>query len=296
MNATSTVLAEVTASANVRNKAMLATLNIRTWKAQKYDRQASHQVAENNRAKDKAGRYNKRLIDVDQYIKPIDSCGNRMREAHYSMTLPWLDNGQRILPMAHYQRYCGVMNDLRDEFDQAVRYFLSKYPDAKFEARQFLGSLYNDNEYPSVDQLAAKFEADYYMTPLPDSSDFRVDIDDADIEKAAERIDAALKQGEAEAWRRLTECVEAIASKLPAYDRGELRTFKDTLITNLRDIAELTPGLNILDNPRLEALASVANQRLAQYDAKTLKENEALRHDVAKEAEAILARMKVNQS
>src|SRR4051812_48829471 len=130
----------------LQEKAMLANLTIRAWSARKRDRDVSKEVETKHQAKD-AGNFNKLLIDKDA-LKPIVSLTSTLRDMHYEMTLPWGDNGDRLLPSKMYFDYTRKMRNLRDQFDSAVNDFVAQYPTFKQNARKRLGSMYDPDDYP----------------------------------------------------------------------------------------------------------------------------------------------------
>jgi hypothetical protein len=73
-----------------------------------------------------------------------------------------------------------------------------------------------------------------------------------------------------------------MADKLavPVGEKGS--TFRSSLISNIRDLAEVMPGLNITNDPQLDALAAKAMQ-LTGYTAEDLKSS-GLRAEVQKRA------------
>ncbi len=296
MNQTAEILHDEIEKRDVRGRATLVTLHIRQWTARKYDRKASDKVASDHHATSDAGRYHKRLVDVGAYLKPIKQTADDMRATHYLYTLPWLDNGQRILPIAHYEAYCERMNKLANQFNKRVHDFIDVYPQAKQQARAWLGELYDEADYPDPEQARAKFEADYYMQPMPSAEDFRVDLSEADIDKAADKIELAVKQAQSEAWQRLADCVEAIATRLPKYSSGDMKYLRESIITNLVEVADLVPGMNILQQPELDKLAREARDKLASHSITALRDNDELRSRKAREAEAILSKMRFNMS
>ena len=88
---------------NLTHDAMLVSLRINSWSGRLYDRQASQQVAVHNDADTNAGRYNKRLLPKQAFAALAATMSNA-RTSHNANTLPWDDQGGRLLTVANYDR------------------------------------------------------------------------------------------------------------------------------------------------------------------------------------------------
>ncbi|MDA3813714.1 MAG: hypothetical protein PF570_05610, partial [Candidatus Cloacimonetes bacterium] len=111
---------------SLNDKAMLVYLNISIWTARKYDKKISTEV-ENKYGADEAGRYNKILI-AKKNLSNIQKIISSARAFHYENTLPWSDNGGRLLPSANYFGYVKAIQCFKDDFEREVINFLRVYP------------------------------------------------------------------------------------------------------------------------------------------------------------------------
>lgn len=168
---------------------MLVTLSVSQWTARKHDAAASKEVATNHQAGN-AGRFNKLLIDTN-YLQPIAKMTSALREYHYTHTLPWTDDGRRLLPSKLYFEYTKAMRDMKAQFDTKVVDFIKAYPTIIAAERKRLGTLYNPEDYPP--DVAAKFSVAIYPEPVPSGGDLRVDIG-ADIKLVRAEIEAATQE------------------------------------------------------------------------------------------------------
>jgi hypothetical protein len=266
-------------------------LNVSQWTARKYDRKVSKEVAEKYGASDEMGRYNKVLIAQDE-IKKISKIVNQARTAHYDNSLPWGDNGDRILPAANYERYTERLEALRAEFWEAVSYFEALYPALKEDARASLNGLYNEQDYPPATTIRRKYGFTLAFSPLPVADDFRVSvIGDQAAEKIRQQIEArtleAQRNAMAELWQRLFDAVKHMAEKLADPDA----IFRDSLVNNLVELTEVLPALNFTQDPALAELAKEATEKLTNLDPQTLRDSLMFRKTVAGDAGNLLAKI-----
>lgn len=271
------------------SKAMLVGLSISAWSAKKYDKRVSREVADNHGTGIEAGRYNKQLLPGDNasYLE-VGKVAGAARTEHYRLTLPWTDEGQRILPAMAFDDYTNALKRQKREFENAVAAFLVRYPDMKAYAQTFLNGLYREEDYPRIDKLEGKFSWKLTFNPLPSGDDFRVSLRDEEVTSIRANIEQTTKDavlaGVADLWARLFDSVGHIAERLG----DDKAVFRDSLVGNLKDLCEnVLPKLNVLGDVNLEAVRVRALGELGKYDAQILRDSPRIRAEVAKEADAI---------
>src|SRR5260370_34493895 len=104
---------------SLSSKAMLCTVSISAWSGYKYDREASEEIAEIHGADKDSGRFNKRLVPRKQ-LEEITKIIGKARRDHEFVTLPWSDNGYRVLPAAAYMDHTNTMRANATEVQAAV--------------------------------------------------------------------------------------------------------------------------------------------------------------------------------
>lgn len=271
--------------------AMLVSLNVRCYSARKEDKKISAEVAANHATTSDAGRYNKTLVSKTSLERVVRSA-SAMRVYHYVNTLPWLDEGVRILPAANYQTYKSEMESLRDEYESAVRDFVRNWPATVADARRRLNGMFNANDYPA--DVENRFGCRVRFMPISDAGDFRVSISDLEREtlktQIADTLSEASRAAMRDLWERLSVSVKTMASKLAAYKRtddGIENPFRDSLVENLRELCRLLPRLNFTNDSQLEAIRAQIESELLANDAEDLRESDITRAAVAAKAQAI---------
>src|SRR5215469_8911435 len=132
-------------------RALLVTLNIHRWQAARTDKKITAEVATTHAVSEKrAGRYRKNAINVESpSFKAVVSAASELRAKHYFYTLPWTQEGARILTTAMFDEYSREMRVLRAAFEKAVQAFVSDLPNLKEAAKVELNGLYNESDYPT---------------------------------------------------------------------------------------------------------------------------------------------------
>jgi len=270
----------------LNEKAMLVQLSVSQWTARKYDSKATKLVADSNHTSGDIGKFNKLLIQGDEF-KCIGKIVNLARAFHYSHTLPWDNNGQRILPIVGFETYRDGMNDFQSQFNTAVNNFVIKYPDLKAVAQRVLNGLYKEADYPQ--DVASKFNYQVELLPVPDGGDFRVALNDDEISSIADNVTMKVRDAESKAikdvWQRVYDAVKHAASKLENVDT----IFRDSLVDNVKELAEILPMLNINDDPELDDIAKRLTETIGKHSPSALRNYPERRIEVAKDAKALLA-------
>lgn len=270
-------------------RAMLVNLTISQWRGRKFDRQTSDRIDEAYDCEGTAGRYHKILINHPDF-KAVGKIINKIRAYHYSITLPWLDNGPRILSVKAYWEYVKAMAEYRAEFDMAFQIFASSYADIVRSEKKRLGRMFNPDDYPSTAEIREKFSINTTFYPLPQGEDFRTTLDDdAANEIRAEMIRASRERNAAamrDVWSRMYKVVQTFAEKLK-----ENTTFRDSLVGNVYELVELLPYLNIVDDQRLTDMAADIKRTIAGLNPNDIRTDDAVRTAAIRDADDILKKM-----
>lgn len=283
----------------MHKRAVLVSLKISSWSARKYDKKVTQETNAAHGADADAGRYNKKLIpgDAPEYKALIQHI-NEMRDVHYQNTLPWTDDGWRILTIKNYAEYMELMRKGRAKFEDLLDEFVSAYPRLRADARVKLNGMWRDEDYPS--DIEERFSFAYEPAPMPSGGDYRVDLPAAEIKllekRTEERVKAAYAEAQNDAVRRLYEVVANIKERLSATREKKDGTkdaaiFRDSLIQNARDLCDVLKRINLNDDPKLEQFRRETELLAGSTEPETLREDAKVRTDTATRAQSILDAM-----
>jgi hypothetical protein len=274
----------------IQDKAMLVHLNISTWTARKFDPKVTQEIEDSYSAVN-SGRYNKILI-ASEYLANIQKLVSAARKYHYDNTLAWNDNGGRLLPAEMYFGYIAKMEEFKNSLSSEVRSFIRMYPDYKEEARRRLNGMFSEDDYPSIDELQGKYNFNTDFTPIPDAQDFRVQLNEHEVESIRQslisQVDKSTKTAMTDLWNRLYAVVEHMIERLSDADNK----FKNSLVGNIRELCEILPKLNITEDKYLEQAVAEVKSKLAGYEPDNLRNDKNLRSQAVSDAKDILSKMK----
>jgi hypothetical protein len=267
---------------NITEKSLLANLTISTWQARKYDRKATDEVNKAHNTED-AGRFNKVLV-AKSHLEDINKTVTKLRQFHYDNTLPWSDNGDRLLAATNYFDYVNGMAALKSDFETAVKGLTANYPSMIEEAKQRLNGLFSENDYPK--DIEEKFRVKTSFMPVPETGDIRVKLTDSEVETLKQTLEVEIGNrftaAQNNIYERVVEKLKAMHARLIEKDS----IFRDSLFTNILELVELLPKLNVLDDPNITTLCADLKKLYCEPD--NVRKDQTLRADKAKEVEAML--------
>ncbi len=259
---------------NLTRDAMLVGLRITAWSGRRHDRDASNHVAAAHEASSSAGRYNKLLLPKDAFAA-LNATVSAARTTHYENTLPWDDQGSRLLTVANYERYVELMDGLNERLVRERARFVEDYDHNIDRARLDLGKLFRIEDYPAREALMRRFTLRYRIVPVPDADHFMARLACTDTERVRRNIESDIEErlhdAAADLWRRFGECIERVSDRLREDDRGKPLQFRDTMIENLRDLVDVAPRLNIFGDDRLAMLCDRVKHDIASVDPAALR-------------------------
>jgi len=273
---------------DIHTSVMLVELNVSQWTARKMDKRVASAVAQSNHVGEDVGRYYKSLLDP-AIIKQITSQVNETRKQYYKLTLPWADDGPRVLPSAMYFDFMADMQACRLQFEGLVNGFLVDYPYHREQAKLFLGSLFQDSDYPEPATLAAKFGFHLKVTPLPHAQDFRCEIGGEEVDKIRAQIEAetraTMQATVKSAFDRIMVVASQYADRLTETDG----VFRDSMVDKARELVDIMPKLNFTNDPELTRLTHVVSEKLAAHDPAVLRTNMTTRTQAAAAAKNVVS-------
>ena len=249
---------------SISSAAMIVDFNASVWTARKKDRKASDDVTNMNAADKGVANVTKDLLGGCDELIAVKRFAGNVRNIHYSMTMPWSDNGSRLLTTMQYFKYHEVMTDLQQEFERLVDEFLTVYEWKIMDAQAKLGAMFHRDEYPTRDSLRDKFGFRVSYIPLPDSGDFRIDIGNEAMVTLQTQYEThytqAIKTAMNDIWQKLYENLTTLARQLDVNEEGKGNKLYDSVFDRAIELTEMLRTCNVTQDSQMEAM----RQRLEQ--------------------------------
>ena len=281
---------------NIRHQLLCVALNISCWEARRQDKKVNGEVAAAHGTSTGVGRYHKDLLpDVVEH-QSVLKLRNAWRVWHYENTLPWGNDGSRVIRSAAFLDYAKEYREYKDKFEAACEAFYTVYHARVAEAEFKLNTLFDMADYPRLEIVKDRFSVRMTTYPMPNSEDFRIieGIPPEEVKRLQSEAVAGLNEQVTLAirdlWGRLHGVVSAMADRLEYTSEGRLPKFHDTLVSNISDLLDKVPQLNLTDDPEITTMTN-AMRELIGYSPATLREDLTARSEVSIKAKALAARM-----
>lgn len=304
----------------IASAAMIGNLNISSWEARIQDKATKEEVLATKGARSKrAASVSKHLFSECPALDAIKTLRGEAYLWFRKETMPWDDNGGRLITTKRYLQTMDQAAKYEQRFNALVNAFLGVYQTEISKQAFENGALFDRSEYPSEDEVRAKFRFALNVSPVPTSGDFRVDIGHEAAKQlaeqyerlAAERMSAAL----AEPWQRIKEQVLWVKERMEAvlaYDPDaveeqpitdpdgkviDVKIIKkrrpklyDSMLENGLELCKTLSDFNITNDPRLEEARRELEAALTRVDMDSLKESPELQKATKTAMENILDR------
>ena len=276
---------------SLSSKCMLIDLHLSRWSGYKTDQKASQTLVRDASAAAGSAVVSKRIIPKEAFTDIVTVC-NALRAHITQCSLPWSDNGQRIMTRNIFELFMTRYGELERSFNAAVKEFLEvKYPQARDQASFRLGTLFRDEDYPTAEELREKFQVNLDIDGITEPNDFRVALPEAELNKLKasmeDSINRRLNSAMSDVWLRIADLLEHYIEKI-----GDSEAiFRDSTVNNLVDLMGILPGLNVTGDPKLREIRQRIMATIGSYEPNDLRKGADLRAAAAKEAKEILDSM-----
>jgi hypothetical protein len=265
---------------NISDKALLVKMSISQWYNQTSDKKLAAELALQHNAKGREqDKYIKRLIP-NGALDAVRAVISQLREYHNNKTLPWKENGVRILPSASFMEYQKQVAALRGKLELEVKLFAAKYPDWVARARASMGSMFQEDDYPSAEGVKDKFTLEVSCMPFPNEADFRIgiDLDAMDELRAttAQQIRTALEDATNNVRLRVLDRIKLLYNALKDPDK----VFRDETFYAVSSGVEDARQLNLTNDMDLAVLLD-RTEFLKKFTPKMLRSQPLQRTNTA---------------
>lgn len=243
------------------------------------------------------------FTDKGNLVYQYQAVGNEMYCYHVKSTLPFGDNGDRLLPNAAYFDYTTEMQNFISKTDHLKAQILAQWPvlvhtdmnvrNARLTA-QGKPPTAKVEDYPTLQQMESRLYVNWYPEPVMTSGDFRFALPPDMLAKVDEQICALVADAGRELYVRMLKPVSAFIGKLNTFTGDKGQRWHDSFIDNLNGLSKELPKLNVNDDPvvtsLLQQIDAIVKPYAFQPDA--LKEDEFARSQVKAKLEALEVQLK----
>ena len=280
---------------NLSSSAILIDFSVSQWTGRKLDKRASEEVEVSNSASLGVANVHKRIMGKCPELDAIHKFVGNLRNSHYSMTLPWSDQGLRIVTTMGLEKYTKAMTERQQQFEKLVGKFIQVYATRIDEAKTTLGNLFVSDDYPSLEMMQSKFGWRLNCIPIQESGDFRVDIGNEQAEVLKEQYtkyyDTQYTNAMNDLWDRLYKPLARMSERLDYpedADKDTKKVFTKTLVSNVTEVLDLLKAFNVNDDRDMEMAHKKLRHALNGITPEALREDDHLRLDTKRSVDEVI--------
>jgi hypothetical protein len=217
-------------------------------------------------------------------LKEMTKIRNSIKEYWDKATLPYIEEGVRLLKKDDLEEFNNTMKDWQEELNKAAHSVQNGREDIIDEAKSRLGKAFNPDNYP--DNLATLFGIEWSFPSL-EPPEFIAKLNpklyEEERQKAEARLKEAVELAEQAFLQEMKGLIEHLHEKLSPGPDGSKKQFKESSVKNLHEFFERFQHLNFGSNEEIENLVQEAKAMVAGVSADDLRKSDLLRSDIAQE-------------
>jgi hypothetical protein len=225
----------------------------------------------------------KKLIDTSHSaFRGVTAIRNRAVSFWKGTSLPYPEPGIRLVRQDDIATFDMQMTTLRAELDEAVGRLDNHYAELRSAARQRLGRLFNQADYP--ESLRGLFAVGWdYPSVEPPSylQQLSPELFEQEQARVTARFDEAVRLAEEAFTAELAKLVSHLTERLSGQEDGKPKIFRDTAIENLTEFFQRFRTLNVRSSEQLDSLVENAQRIVRGVEPQDLRINTNLRQHVA---------------
>lgn len=231
----------------------------------------------------------KKLIDTgDASFRAVTSVRTQATAYFKGMSLPYPEPAIRLVPQGSIEQIDARMQTFRAELAEAVDQLDRRFGELKYEARDRLGDLYNDGDYP--DSLRGLFDLAWEFPSVEPPEYLRrlnPQLYEQECDRVKSRFDEAVQLAEAAFLDELNKMVEHLAERLSGSEDGKPKVFRDSAIENFTEFFARFQRLNIRSNEELDQVVERARRVIDGVAPQSLRDNGSLRQQITSQLSVV---------
>lgn len=225
----------------------------------------------------------KKLIDAAHpAMRGVNQIRREVSEFWKSVSLPYPEPGVRLIRQAEVVQFDDSLGNHQRRLAAAVEFLEANHSEIKRMARERLGRLYCEADYPSTFLGLFQFGWDYPNVEPPNYLvRLKPELYQQELNRVRSRFEEAVQLAEQAFADELSGLISHLTERLSGADDGKPKIFRDSAVENLNDFFDRFNRLNIHSSSELESLVERARSLLSGVQPKQLRDSNGLRQQLA---------------
>jgi hypothetical protein len=233
----------------------------------------------------------KKLLDTSHpAYKAVTAVRGRIVALFRGLSLPFPEPGIRLIRQDDIQTFDVQMTTLKAELAEAVDELDQHYAELKRSARQRLGRLYNQADYPASLRNMFDVTWDFPSVEPPNYlQQLNPQLYRQECERVSARFNEAARMAEETFIAELAKLVGHLTERLSGSEDGKPKVFRDSAVANLSEFFQRFRHLSISSSEQLDLLVDQVQAIVRGVKPQELRDKDSLRQYVATELSAVQA-------
>lgn len=271
------------------DRAILLSWRISQWSGMATENNGARLVEASAGAEHGVVKARKVLMPDFPELTAIHKFNATKRVEFNTRTLAYSD-GSRLAPVAIAEDLIIDVGEWMKEGEALADLAATAYSDHLDAAEKKLGTLFDRRLYPDITQFRNKFSYRLTPTTVPDTDTLRnfPGFSKDEVDKIVAQAEDSLKESANAAvrdvWERIYNVTTAMHTRLevPIGDKGSI--FRDTLVTNVKELVDLLPKLNLFNDQSITDMVEAMRKELCGANPEVLRTDAAARAERAAKA------------
>jgi len=227
----------------------------------------------------------KKLLDTQHpNFKAVTAVKNKAVGFWKSLTLPFPEGGVRLIRQDRVEEFDIQMREFQAELAEAVSTLDRHYAELKSAARDRLGTLFNESDYPASLDGMFSIAWDFPSVEPPNYlQQLNPELYEQECQRVQQRFDEAIRLAEEAFIAELAKLVSHLTDRLSGSEDGKPKIFRDSAVDNLTEFFERFKSLNVHSSEQLDNLVSDAQRIVSGVEPQALRDSGVLRQHVTTE-------------
>jgi len=223
------------------------------------------------------------LIDPD-CLSSVRAVLSKARTHLQKAALPFPIHGLTLVPKETLSRIDQALSQMKLEFETEVQNFIENYESEREKARESLGHLFNDADYPIDVRRKFRFEWRFITLDVPGKSGI---LSPELYEREREKFQALMEETRELATVALREefagIVRHMVERLSGEEDGKPKKFKNSMMEKMGEFLDSFGDRNLFNDDKLAELVDQARDVVNGLSTDELRQDANLRAYIADE-------------
>jgi len=223
------------------------------------------------------------LIDPD-CLSSVRSVLSKARTHLQKAALPFPIHGLNLVPKETLTRVDESLRQMKSEFEAEVEKFIESYESEREKARESLGHLFSESDYPIDVRRKFRFEWRFITMDVPGKSGI---LSPELYEREKEKFQVLMEETRELATLALREefagIVRHMVERLSGEEDGKPKKFKNSMMEKMGEFLESFGDRNLFDDEKLAVLVDQARDVVSGLSTDELRQDANLRSYIAEE-------------